>query len=443
MKYTIMSKEQASKLSSEIAGNIVKQQNAPAYQVVEASYTALAAAIASYDATLAATNAVTSNKDLAKVSTFTSVVTSSATSAVNTTTIENTIVSKTSLLLMQKYLALDQSILKTFNYYWDKYPDLYQRIQVLFTDVDENGNQIMDYSKIIENNIKYLNEYYNKGYRLFIGFDISNVLAGVLPWFENTGLEAQGISPSSTADSLNIIKPVYRLEVGKNRILKYLLSSFLNDASKIYYVYSEGGLTPEGTLLYLKINYPDKLIPYPVKPDSSNLTLSNIKELYKDADEKSLTIQLIYINTQQSDFVNLFNDSYPMPTITYDLYTSIKPIINESSKNALVNKYKPLDNISFSTSQLYRDGLYTLKNNFFPSVPNSLLLINCICLQQNINSLPSDNSILEFNEDNDVKYFTSLILVYSKDDKGNYYYKEDFYSVYDPIVGEQIFYVNN
>ena len=84
-----MSKEESAILASQIAGNIVKQNNGPEYQVVEASYTAYAADIASYDATLASTNAITSNKELAKVSTFTSCVTASALSAVNVTTTPN------------------------------------------------------------------------------------------------------------------------------------------------------------------------------------------------------------------------------------------------------------------------------------------------------------------------------------------------------------------
>jgi hypothetical protein len=175
-----MSKEESAILASQIAGNIVKQQNGPEYQVVEASYTALAADIAAYDETLASTNAITSNTDLAKVSTFTSCVTTSALSAVNVTTTPN--VSNKTLLLLQPFsYKVDDYIQRTFNYYWDKYPELFERIQIVYTDIDENGNPTLDKKIIIENNIKYLNEYYNKGYRLFVGFGISDVLAAVLP----------------------------------------------------------------------------------------------------------------------------------------------------------------------------------------------------------------------------------------------------------------------
>jgi hypothetical protein len=434
-----MSKEESATLASEIAGNIVKQNKGPEYQVVEASYTAFAADIAAYDATLAATTTLTSNKDLAKVSTFTSCVTASAISAVDVVTTPN-VSNKTLLLLEPTAFPSDKLAIKTFNYYWDKYPELFEKIQIVYTDIDENGNSISDNNLIIENNIKYLNEYYNKGYRLFLGFTVSSILVGVLPWFNTIGKEAQGISLNSTSSSLNIPKPVYRLKPN-NKLIVDGLDFIFSKASKIYYVYSNQ-LASADLIPYLK-KYDCELFLFPVNDDSSNLTLENIKEFYKDTDENSISITWLFIGTNQTDFINLFNDSYPLPITTYNILLSNLPQINESSKNAFVNKYNFLYNISFSTSELFRNGLDNLKSNFSTYVPNALLLINNICLTENINSLPSENSVLEFNENNDIKYYTFLNTIYSKDDKGNYYYKEDFYSLYDPIVGKQIFYLNN
>jgi hypothetical protein len=435
-----MSKEESAILASQIAGNIVRQQNGPEYQVVEASYTALAADIAAYDETLASTNAITSNTDLAKVSTFTSCVTTSALSAVNVTTTPN--VSNKTLLLLQPFsYKVDDYIQRTFNYYWDKYPELFERIQIVYTDIDENGNPTLDKKIIIENNIKYLNEYYNKGYRLFVGFGISDVLAAVLPWFNTIGIEAKGISLESSASSLDIPKPIYRLQSNDNKLVD-ALNFILSKASKIYYLYSEGLLACIDVLKYLEELYPGKVSSYSVKNNSSNLTKQDIQNFYGVVDDKSVSLMLLGINTQQSDFLNLFNDSYPMPNSTYDFLLNIPQEINETSKNALVNKYNFVNETSFSTSELFRDGLKDVNIKFSKYVPNALLLINNICLNQNIDSLAANNSILEFNKNNDIKYFTYLNTIYSKDDKGIYYYKEDFYSVYDPIVGKQTFYVN-
>jgi len=433
--------EQCGLKAQEITKNIMEQNGSNAFQINEASENAYKSAIASYDATLAANKGVTTNEVEATKTAFTSSVTASSVASVTSTLIQNTIVSNTTLYLAQKF-SFEKPILDTYNYYWDLYPDLFGRIQIVYTDIDENGNQIIDNKIIIQNNIKYLNEYYSKGYKLFIGFCISTILKGVLPWFETIGIEAKGISMTSSAISLNFPKSVYRLAISDNKIVDSL-NSILTNASKIYYVYSENQIASQDTLLYLESLYPGKIILYSVKFNSSNLTLVNIQNLYKDVDANSITIMNMFIDTQQSDFVNLFNDSYPMPNSTFDICQNNPPKINESSKNALINKYTFLSNVSFSTSKLFRDGLDSLKELFSTYVPNALLLINKLAVNGNIKTLPAHNSILEFDENNDIKYFTFLNSIYSKDDKGEYYYKQYFYSVYDPIVGKQIFYVNN
>ena len=397
-----------------------------------AVYTTYSSTVVSYNASLLETKNV-------EITDFTSVVTCnlSLTSSVIITAPE---VSSTSLLLLQKYSLQDQNIEKTFNYYWDKYPDLFGKIQIVYTDVDSSGNQITRPLRIIINNKNYLNEYYNKGYRLFIGFG-SDTLAALLPWFTKVGTQAKGISLNSSASFLNFPKPVYRLQVDDNKNIDSL-NSILTNASKIYYIYSELQLTAKDFLSYLESLYPGRIIPYLVKTDSSNLTLENIKNLYKDADNDSVSIMYLNKGTQQSDFVNVFNDSYPMPTPTYDIILTGYPVIKETSKNALINKYNYLANISFSTAVLFREGLNSLKELFSTYVPNALLLINALAINVDITTLPADNSILEFNENNDIKYYTFLNSIYSKNDKGEYYYKTEFYLVYDPIVGRQTFYVN-
>jgi hypothetical protein len=425
--------------AQEVTSKIMEKNGSNAFQKSEAIENAYKSAVASYDATLAANKGITTNEAEASEAAFSSSVVASSVASVTSTLILNTIVSNTSLLLLEKFLIPDNSIEKNYKYYWDKYPDLFGRIQIVYTDVDENGNQITDSAKIIENNIKYLNEYFNKGYRLFIGFTTSTTLAGVLPWFINTG--AKGISINSASDSLNFVKPVYRLKPTYNNVIDALKKNLVS-SNKIYYIYTEDELACESILEYLKLLYPEKLISYMIKIDGSNLTLENIQNLYKDVDNTCTSLIFLYRNTQLSDFINLFSDSYPMPTTTFDIVLNNTPEINESSKNAVVDKYNFINNVSFSTSLLYRNALDDLKDAFLPLVANSLLLINKLAVNGNIKTLPSENSVLQFKENNDIKYFTFLNKIYSKDDKGKYYYKEDIYYIYDPIVGKQDFPVN-
>jgi hypothetical protein len=427
--------------AQEITNKIMEQNGSNAFQISQASNNAYNSAIASYDATLAANKGITNNIVEASEAAFTSSVVASSLASVTSTLMLNTIVSNTSIYLAEKNYGPDINHIKTLNYYWDLYPDLFGRIQIIYTNIDENDNIITDKKIIIENNFKYLNEYYNKGYRLFIGFGVSSTLAGVIPWFKNIGTEAKGISLNSSSSSLNFVKPVYRLRNNSSQTVTAYEYLFTN-INKIYYVYNDNELVCLDVIPLLK-KYNAELILYPVNPDASNLTLSDIKELYKNVDEKSVTVMFLFVDTTQSDFVNLFNDSYIMPTSTYDMQNTTYPKINETSKNALVNKYNYLLNISFSTSILFRNGLEELKTDFSTYVPNGLLLINKLAVNGNIDTLPANNSVLQFDENNDIKYFTYLNTIYSKDDKGEYYYKEDFYSIYDPIVGKKIFYVNN
>ena len=357
------------------------------------------------------------------------------------TTISNAFVSDTSLLLLEKNTQVDSSIEQTFKYYWNKYSNSFATIQIVYTNVDENGNIINDFGTIIENNIKYLNEYYNKGYRIFIGFQTSQLEKAVLPWFTTVGLEAKGISLNSNSVNLEFPKPIYNLQVTGTSLLEVALTIFNKPNSTIYVVYSEY-LVDKSIIDIFTFYFPGRSYFFPVNLDSSNLTLDNIKEFYKNSDSNSITSLLLVLNEQRDTFLNLFKDSYPMSTPTYDALTIGLPIISESSKNALVNKYNYIDNISFSTSELFREGLDNLKNLFFINVPNALLLINKLAINGNIKTLPAHNSILQFDENSNIPYYTLLDTIYSKTDEGEYYYKQVFYAVYDPFVGKQTFYLN-
>jgi hypothetical protein len=60
-------------------------------------------------------------------------------------------------------------------------------------------------SGLIDKTLLLLDKYYAKGFRLFIGFNRSNILVDVLNWFDNHP-DAIGISLNSDASSLSIKK---------------------------------------------------------------------------------------------------------------------------------------------------------------------------------------------------------------------------------------------
>ena len=424
------SQEKAAQLSSQIAYKTVLEENGTLVQCGEASSIAYASAEASYPATFAAT------EQDAEVS-FVSTVSASSISGVLGATMTNTIVSNKSLLLLELsygYVSGDTSMKQTFEYYCNLYPNLFGKIQIIDSSIDIHTGQVITNNEgIIKNNIAILEEYYNKGYSLFIGFGTSTILKGVLPWFNEHPL-AKGISLTSTSDSLSFPKSVYRFIT----ISKYIssLAEIFQQSNIIYYVYSANEVNSATVLKLLNTLYPNKVKSFAAEPDSSNLTLQNIEDFYQGATDEDSTFMLLFVNNQQNTFLNLFSSDYVMPTNTYDVLTNGVPIISDISKPGIVNKYYRLSVISLSTSILYRQGLQDLKENFLPNVPNALLLINALSTNSSLSSLPGENSVLEFDENNDIKYYTIAFFLYSQDEQQNYFFKKYSYYCYDPIAGQ-------
>jgi ABC-type branched-subunit amino acid transport system substrate-binding protein len=109
-----------------------------------------------------------------------------------------------------------------------------------FKDIKENeyfrnkgleNIEIYDTNSKIETTISLLNDLYNRGKRIFIGFNRSTILTGVIEWFESHE-DTYGISITSTSPTLNIKKNIYRMIPPDNKIIEtYLL--YLNNYKKI------------------------------------------------------------------------------------------------------------------------------------------------------------------------------------------------------------------
>jgi hypothetical protein len=341
------------------------------------------------------------------------------------------------LLELKNGYTGDVNAKNTFEYYWNKYSAIFPSINIIDSSVDINTGKILTSNEdIIKNNIDYMTHYYNIGYTLFLGFSRSTILKGVLPWFDiPLHSNALGISLSSSSDTLDIPKPVFRLQPTDVNLINSLNTVLLN-SDKIYYIYSANELASVSLLNYLSLTYQGKINSFAVNSDSSNLTTNNIKTFFEGSTTNSTAISYLFVNDQMYNYINIFNDTYSLPIINYDISLSGIPTINNSAQNAIVNKYCYLDYFSLSTSALYREGLNQLKGNFSTSVPNSLLLINSLIIYgySNILSIPSHNSILEFNNNNDLLYNTISYQFYTKQDS-SYIFEITKYTILDPLAG--------
>jgi hypothetical protein len=408
--------KQAQILSAEIAAKIVRDQGGNSIQIQEAAESATIAAAASYPATLAATNGVTDNKIDAEVASFTATVTASAISGVNTVNAPATLVSSKTVYFNGTENPSNSSPPKNFKYYWSKYPELFPEFPIVYYKFDENGNIIKDYNATIANVLKLLDEYYAKGYRIFIGFN-SSELTSLLSWFQSHP-DTNGISLFSSDDSLSIPKNIYRLQPPDSTILNSLTLK-LDKARTIYYVYNQNNVYGQSVLKELEIKYGNKLKVFTT--DQNNFTPENIKKFYIGATPEDISI--IYISNIKY-YLNIFNSTFPMVTPTYGINIgSDNIIVNDSttgitieSANAIAGKYHYLDFISLDTSLLFRKALDDLTVSVFvTAVPNCLLMVNYLARDLDILSIPAYNSVLEFDENNDLKYYTVSNFLFVKD----------------------------
>ena len=106
----------------------------------------------------------------------------------------------------------DNIFKNTADYYWDNYPQEFTKCPI----VDTQG--------ILSINLQLLDEYYNLGFRYFVGFTSSNIMQGVLQWFDFHP-DAVGFTNYGNADILSIPKNIYRIKPSNY----YRLSSILTE----------------------------------------------------------------------------------------------------------------------------------------------------------------------------------------------------------------------
>jgi hypothetical protein len=429
-----MNKLYAQNLSADIARTIINKNGGNNIQIEQAGKSAYIAATAAYPATLAATKAVSINPIEAEVATFTATVTASSISGVNTVTIPSTIVSNNSVYFTSTQYPDKSSSILNFKYYWSKYPELFPTFPIVTFAFDTDNNLITEPSKLLNNLIKLLDEYYAKGFRIFVGFN-STELTASLPWFENHP-DVSGISLYSSADSLAILKNIYRLQA-PDSVLLNSLSLKLDLSKTIYYIYNSDTVFGLSFLNILTKQYGYKLKTFSILPDNSNLTADNIKKFYEGSTQTD--ISLLYNNTTSIiNYLQIFDTSYPMIMPNYGINIGtdnipINKLISLGNASSIAGKYHYLDFISIDTSPLFREGLDVLPY-FSSAIPNCLLLINYLNRDLDVLSIPSYNGVIQFDENKDLKYYTISNFIFIKDGITYKYESEDLFS-FSPIYG--------
>ncbi len=322
------------------------------------------------------------------------------------------------LELTDGFTSNDNSVKKTFEFYWNNYPSEFKSFPI----VDTKGK--------IDLTLQYLEYYYNQGYRIFIGFSRSSILVGVLEWFNNHP-DAIGFSTTSTLPLLNIPKKVFRMTPNDDYILDSVLTE-LETSTKVYYIYSEDEIAAKYILDKLKTNemISPKLVDYGVKSDYSNLTVESIENLFEDPNETQTILLYVF---DQDKYIDLYNEGLTFPGQQYNIQGIQPPVITGEAAKQLNNKYNVSAFKGTNTSIIWRKGYDTLGQNNYSNISlNILNLNNTLLFKENIENINSHFGILQFDPvSRDILYPSFLVEVF-KDNK----YNNKFLSVDDPILGK-------
>ena len=324
---------------------------------------------------------------------------------------------KTAAALLELNGNVDRDILETLYYLWSSTTNFIQ-----MPIYDTSGN--------VDITLQLLQQCYDNGIRLFLGFSRSTMLNAVLGWF-NTHPDAIGVSTFSTADTLSIQKNIYRLQTVDSFILQTIeqvLETTIQNSGKIYYVYSSGELAATNVLTYLNNTYGiGNVLGYAAT--TANLTVSDLNTFYTGITSNDIIVIYLFVGTQHQDYINLFDASLNspcinIPTSQYDISQEGFPIITLST-TTLNNLYHVLVSENITTSALWSSAFTYLDNSFSPNTLNALYMLTQFSQNQSVYTLSSYNGALQFNEYNDIKYGSFAVYNYDDGYKINYIYCDD------------------
>ena len=282
--------------------------------------------------------------------------------------------------------VFDIILQNTFKYYWDKkkYPSLpFQPFPIINT------------SGLIEKTLKLLDKYYAKGFRLFVGFTRSQILAGVLDWFK-IHPDAIGVSARSIDSSLAVKKNIYRINTDEKIGIKeqLLFNIKENPSLNIYCIYIKNDSYSEDFYNYFN-NQPiikERLIGCEFSNNPSREELNKYLINSKKSD--------ILLNGMSNiQFLSLFNTpNNPILPYIYDLYGFFLPEFTNIEANNLKGNYSFFLSRGINTSFLWRQGLEDLTNaNFAINGFDTLQVQNYLSANKSPDLLEGASGVLQFD----------------------------------------------
>ena len=267
----------------------------------------------------------------------------------------------------------------TINYFWNTYPQEFTKGPI----VDTKGS--------LDINLTALDEYYNAGYRYFVGFTSSNILTDVLSWFNNHP-DATGMAIFGVSTTLNVPKNVYRFLPNNSYRIEYIPN--LETAPTVYYIYQEGLLVSQDILNLLTDKSLANLQSF--SANATNLTVSNLSTFLSGASSDDIIITLL--SSVRNAYIDLYANGLTFPGQEYDITANQLPVILGDAAIELENKYNVVTFYGTNTSILWRNGYNFLgADNYNISALNILNTLNQFANNKQIDNINSHYGSLEFD----------------------------------------------
>ena len=327
-------------------------------------------------------------------------------------------------------VQIANSGLTTLNYYWDNYPQEFERCPY----VDTKG----DLSIVLT----LLDEYYNRGFRYFLGFGRSTIFQGVMSWF-NIHADATCMCPYANASALSVPKNMYRCSYDNTNFIQPILPQILA-ATNVYYIYDANELGASDMLTVLQAQGVTNIMQYPVSADAHELTVSGVSTFLAGATAGDVLLTMLFVNNTRPTYINLFSTTNGLTFAhpQYDLSVAIPPVIPDDCANALTGKYNMLMFEGCSTSILWRNGFNALGASTFVSIIlNMLNMLNTFSNTNNqheeIVNINSHYASFQFDPvTRDMLYSNVLVETYVLNSETNVgSFNANYLYVQDPFLG--------
>lgn len=321
------------------------------------------------------------------------------------------------LLELTGSFTAGNKVVSTLNYFWTLVPQ-FSTFEII------NNNNDASYCLL------KLQEYYDKGYRIFLGPITSTLIKQVIPWF-NSHPDAVGITTISAASSIASLERLnyYRLLPSGYYFLDYMIENLPSETSRIFYIYNENQLTCIDLLNDMTSKGLD-VVGFPVNASGTNLTKENIADFFLTygLSNNDIALQNLPNGDQRNTYFNFFTeDGITFNGNThYDSYLSVLPKINDPNNPPinLQNKYYSIFIEQINTVSLLEKAKTDLGNNFSANTLTALYIIteliknNTTNIEELSNTLYSYGEVVPwFNENKDIKYFGYSFYYYTNENK--------------------------